>query len=57
VAEGFPIEALGDADDAAGPMPSTERLAAVGRPYLLASGGLAVLLLVDAALLAGGVPV
>jgi uncharacterized membrane protein len=33
------------------------RLAAVGRPYVLASAGLAVLLLVDAALLAGGVPV
>ena len=50
MAEGFPIDALGDGG------PTAERLAAVGRPYLLASGGLAVLLLVDAALLAGGIP-
>jgi hypothetical protein len=50
MAEGFPIDAL-DGDG-----PAAERLAAVGRPYLLASGGLAVLLLVDAALLAGGIP-
>lgn len=56
MAEGFPIDSLGGADNAAGPTPSAERLAAVGRPYLLASGGLAVLLLVDAALLAGGIP-
>jgi hypothetical protein len=48
--EGFPIDALDDDG------PDGERLAAVGRPCLLASGGLAVLLLVDAALLAGGVP-
>jgi hypothetical protein len=48
--EGFPIDALDDGG------PAAERLAALGRPYLLASGGLAVLLLVDAALLAGGVP-
>lgn len=52
MAEGFPIDAL----DEGGAAPSATRLAAVGRPYLLASGGLAVLLLVDAALLAGGVP-
>lgn len=52
MAEGFPIDAL----DEGGATPSATRLAAVGRPYLLASGGLAVLLLVDAALLAGGVP-
>lgn len=76
MAEGFPIEALGDsvtvtdggassstsgggsdADTRSTPAgPTVDRLAAVGRPYLLASGGLAVLLLVDAALLAGGVP-
>jgi hypothetical protein len=42
--------------DGAAP-PSAARLAAVVRPYLLASAALAVLLLVDAALLAGGVPV
>jgi len=56
MAEGFPIDALGGTDAAAEPDPSTARLASVGRPYLLASGGLAVLLLVDAALLAGGIP-
>ena len=50
MAEGFPISALG------GGGPTAERLAAVGRPYLLASGALAALLLVDAALLAGGIP-
>ncbi|OYR49458.1 copper resistance protein CopD [Halorubrum sp. Ea8] len=69
MAEGFPIDALpgegsatdvdlthetGAADGAPGP--DAERLAAVGHPYLLASAGLAVLLLVDAALLAGGLP-
>jgi hypothetical protein len=46
MAEGFSIEA--DVD--------VPRLAEVGRPYVLASAALAVLLLVDAALLAGGVP-
>ena len=50
MAEGFPVDALG------GDGPTAPRLAAVGRPYLLASAGLAALLLVDAALLAGGVP-
>jgi hypothetical protein len=53
MAEGLPAEALADG----GSPPTTERLAAVVRPYLLASAALAVLLLVDAALLAGGVPV
>ena len=72
MAEGFPIEALAEnnADETndeptperpgsrrSDTAPSCERLAAVSRPYLLASGGLAVLLLADAALLAGGVPV
>ena len=57
MAEGFPIQALDSSDAATGGSPSVGRLAAVGRPYLLASGGLAVLLLVDAALLAGGVPI
>ncbi|WP_283403184.1 copper resistance protein CopD [Halorubrum sp. DM2] len=52
MAEGFPTEALDGAADA----PGTARLATVARPYLLASAGLAVLLLVDAALLAGGIP-
>jgi hypothetical protein len=47
VAEGFRLPA--DAD--------VPRLAAVGRPYLLGAAALAVLLLVDAALLAGGVGV
>jgi len=49
MAEGFPFEAVPESI-------STERLATAGRPYLLASGGCGVLLLVDAALLAGGVP-
>jgi len=49
MAEGFPFDGVPESI-------STERLATVGRPYLLASGGCAVLLLVDAALLAGGVP-
>ena len=53
MAEGFPTTALADGATS----PTTERLAAVSRPYLLASAGLAVLLLVDAALLAGGIPV
>ncbi|WP_241658351.1 copper resistance protein CopD [Halorubrum sp. BOL3-1] len=53
MAEGFPVEAL---DDRAPTAPESARLAAVARPYLLASAGVAVLLLVDAALLAGGVP-
>ncbi|QWC19511.1 copper resistance protein CopD [Halorubrum sp. 2020YC2] len=52
MAEGFPTEAL----DGAGTAPGSARLAAVSRPYLLASAGFAVLLLVDAALLAGGIP-
>ena len=52
MAEGFPADALDPDEDAAGPA----RLATVARPYLLASAGLAVLLLVDAALLAGGIP-
>ncbi|GAA0724218.1 hypothetical protein J2744_002314 [Halorubrum trapanicum] len=52
MAEGFPVEAL----DGIGAAPGSARLAAVARPYLLASAGLAVLLLVDAALLAGGIP-
>jgi hypothetical protein len=46
MSEGFSIEE--DVD--------VSRLAGIGRPYVLASAGLAVLLLVDAALLAGGVP-
>jgi hypothetical protein len=50
--EGFPVAAL---DGTAG-VPGSARLASVARSYLLASGGLAVLLLVDAALLAGGIP-
>ncbi|TKX80906.1 copper resistance protein CopD [Halorubrum sp. SD626R] len=50
MAEGFPVDALG------GDGPTAARLAARSRPYLLASAGLAALLLVDAALLAGGVP-
>ncbi len=49
MAEGFPAERVD------GSVPAS-RLAAAGRPYLLASGGCAVILLVDAALLAGGVP-
>ena len=57
MAEGFPIEALDGSDAGTEAPPSVGRLAAVGRPYLLASGGLAVLLLVDAALLASGVSV
>ena len=52
VAEGFPVDALAGV----GGVPGSARLASVARPYLLASGGLAVLLLVDAALLAGGIP-
>ncbi|WP_394294981.1 copper resistance protein CopD [Halorubrum hochstenium] len=52
MAEGFPTEALGGAGNA----PEAARLATVARPYLLASAALAVLLLVDAALLAGGLP-
>ena len=63
VIEGFPVDALGDGAGGTGGSsgggngePATERLAAVGRPYLLASGVLAALLLVDAALLAGGIP-
>jgi len=52
MAEGFPVDRLAGGASA----PGSARLASVGRPYLLASGGLAVLLLVDAALLAGGVP-
>lgn len=60
--EGFPVDALGggasatDGGTEATSALGADRLAAVGRPYLLASGGLAVLLLVDAALLAGGMP-
>ncbi len=50
MAEGFPVESLD------GDVPAS-RLAAVGRPYLLAGGACAVLVLVDAALLAGGVPI
>ncbi|MFC7323758.1 copper resistance protein CopD [Halorubrum rutilum] len=50
MAEGFPVDALG------GDEPTAARLAALSRPYLLASAGLAALLLVDAGLLAGGVP-
>ena len=57
MSEGFPIEALDGSDAGTEAPPSVGRLAAVGRPYLLASGGLAVLLLVDAALLASGVSV
>ncbi|SNR23455.1 copper resistance protein CopD [Halorubrum vacuolatum] len=49
MAEGFPAEGITESV-------STTRLAAAGRPYLLASGGCAVVLLVDAALLAGGMP-
>lgn len=56
MAEGFPVDALGGGTGATAATPTAERLAAVGRPYLLASGGLAALLLVDAALLAGGLP-
>ncbi|MFC7186776.1 copper resistance protein CopD [Halorubrum yunnanense] len=56
MAEGFPVDALGGGADAVGGDLTAERLAAVGRPYLLASAGLAALLLVDAGLLAGGVP-
>jgi hypothetical protein len=52
MAEGFPVDAL----DGVGSAPGSARLATVGRPYLLASGGVAVLLLIDAALLAGGIP-
>jgi len=52
IAEGFPVDSLAGV----GGVPGSARLASVARPYLLASGGLAVLLLVDAALLAGGVP-
>ena len=52
MAEGFPVDALDEGASA----PGSARLAAVARPYFLASAGLAVLLLVDAALLAGGVP-
>ncbi|MFW6000189.1 MAG: copper resistance protein CopD [Halorubrum sp.] len=52
MAEGFPVDAL----TGTGGVPGGARLASVGRPYLLASAGLAVLLLVDAALLAGGIP-
>jgi uncharacterized membrane protein len=51
VAEGFVLP--GGTDDAG----AVARLAAVGRPYEFAAAGLAVLLLVDAALLAGGLPV
>jgi hypothetical protein len=49
-------DAAGGNGRGSGGEPSAKRLAAVGRPYLLASAGLAVLLLVDAALLAGGIP-
>ena len=52
MAEGFPVDAVAGT----GSVPGSARLASVGRPYLLASAGLAVLLLVDAALLASGVP-
>ncbi|RLM71501.1 copper resistance protein CopD [Halorubrum sp. Atlit-8R] len=52
MAEGFPVDALAGV----GGVPGSARLASVARPYLLASAGLAVLLLVDAALLAGGIP-
>ncbi|ELZ34135.1 hypothetical protein [Halorubrum distributum] len=52
IAEGFPVDSLAGV----GGVPGSARLASVARPYLLASGGLAVLLLVDAALLAGGIP-
>ena len=57
MAEGFPTTTLADGGSAGGTdPPSAERLATIARPYLLASAGIAVLLLVDAALLAGGVP-
>jgi uncharacterized membrane protein len=49
LAEGFLVDGGVDGVD-------TERLAAVGRPYVLVSLALTVGLLVDAALLAGGVP-
>lgn len=49
MAEGFPAERLRGDRTAA-------EFAAAGRPYLLASAGCAVLLLIDAALLAGGIP-
>jgi hypothetical protein len=52
MAEGFPVDRLAGGAS----VPGAAQLASVARPYLLASGALAVLLLVDAALLAGRVP-
>jgi len=55
MAEGFPVATLpADGSERA---VRVEQLAGAVRPALLASGGCAVLLLVDAALLAGGIPV
>ena len=49
MAEGFPADLLSEG-------PTGAELVRRGRPYLLAGAGCAVLLLIDAALLAGGIP-